>query len=139
MPATLPPGTRIRPKTDSIVCRMYSQTGKWKEGSRLVIPQTARRAVFFAQVVEVGPGRAIEADENGIATRLKPDIAVGEDILFKRYHGEEVEIGDELYVVLREEDVMARLDLPEEKREEFLRFSGSEDADLDALVAAKIQ
>ena len=138
MPLRLPPGSTFLPKGECIFCRMLMQTDKWKEGSRIIIPDIAKEEVFVAEVLRVGPGRAIEYDETKQERiRMKPDVTEGETILFARYHGERIEIDGAYYLVLREDDILGRILIPSEKREEYLRpwTIGEGDA---SLAAAKV-
>jgi chaperonin GroES len=50
----------------------------------------------------VGPGRRDEEGE-----RIAMDVAVGDRILYARYAGTEVKVGDQKLLILRESDVLA--------------------------------
>jgi chaperonin GroES len=138
MPLNLPPTTDIEPLEDQIFCRMYAPTGQWKQDSKIMIPQSAREEVFFAHVLKVGPGKTIDVLTNGARERMTPQINVGDDILFFRYHGERIMIEGELYLILAAGDVLARIHMPEESRGVFFRFAKVGD-DNDALAEAKVR
>jgi len=53
-------------------------------------------------VIAVGPGRV---DDNG--KRIPMDVSKGDHILFGKYSGNEIRIGNDEYLIMREEDVLA--------------------------------
>jgi chaperonin GroES len=53
-------------------------------------------------VVAVGPGRT--SDEG---KRIAPEVKKGDKVLFGKYSGTEITMGDEEYLILREEDILA--------------------------------
>lgn len=123
MPMTLPPGTEFEPMDDTIFCRLYAQTGKYKSNSKLWTPEVAREEIFMAQVLRVGPGRRIDVDAAGADVRLPMRYAPGDDVVFTRYHGERVEIDDGFYIVLKEDDVLMRVTVPEDQRDVFYKWA----------------
>jgi chaperonin GroES len=56
-------------------------------------------------VIAVGPGKR---DENGRI--VAPDVKVGDRVLFGKYSGQTVKVGDEELLVMREEDIMGVLE-----------------------------
>ena len=123
MPLTLPEGTIIEPSDDSLFCKMYAQTEVSRPGSNIVVPQSAREEVFFAQVVKVGPGAPIDIDKNGNTIRRPMAYNPGDDIFFIRFRGERLQIGDFYYVLLGEGDVLARIAIPEKLKGTYVRFA----------------
>lgn len=53
------------------------------------------------EVVAVGNGKKLD---NG--TTLPMDVKVGDKVLFGKYSGSEVKVGDETLLMMREEDIM---------------------------------
>ena len=68
----------------------------------IVIPDNAREKPAQGRVVSVGPGRLLDD-----GTRSLLDVHEGDLVLFAKYGGSEVKLGEEKFLVLREEDVMA--------------------------------
>jgi chaperonin GroES len=68
----------------------------------IVIPDSATEKPIRGEVVAVGKGKILE---NGDVRPL--DLKTGDRILFGKYSGTEVKVGDEDYLVMREDDVMA--------------------------------
>jgi len=67
----------------------------------IVIPDTAAEKPIRGKVVAVGPGKVLE---NGQKRPL--DVKVGDQVLFGKYSGTEVKIGNEEFLVVREDDIM---------------------------------
>ena len=90
----------LRPLHDRVIIkRVDSET---KTASGIVIPESAAEKPDQGEVLAVGPGK-----RDGEGQRIKPDLKVGDKVLFGKYAGQSVKVnGDEL-LVLREEDVIA--------------------------------
>jgi chaperonin GroES len=66
-----------------------------------VLPDTAKEKPQEGEILAVGPGKILD---NGKRTTL--EVSVGQRILFAKYAGTEVKVGDEEYLILRESDIM---------------------------------
>ncbi|MDA2932702.1 co-chaperone GroES [Nitrospinae bacterium AH-259-F20] len=91
---------KVRPLHDRILIRRIEE-GEVKKGS-IIIPDTAKEKPQEGEVVAVGEGRRLESGE-----RQPMDVEVGDLILFGKYSGTDVNIGDDEYLILREEEVLA--------------------------------
>jgi len=94
--------TKILPLADRIVVRPLEETEQ-KRGA-LYIPDTAKEKPQQGEVVAVGPGKV--SDEG---KRIAPEVKEGDRVLYGKYSGTEVNVGDEQYLILREADVLAIL------------------------------
>jgi chaperonin GroES len=94
---------KIRPLHDRILVTRVAEGSVGRGG--IVIPDTAKEKPQEGQVVAVGNGKV--ADDG---KRVALDVQAGDRILFGKYAGAEVKIGDEEYVIMREEDVFAILE-----------------------------
>ena len=90
----------LTPLGDRIICKRL-EPGEVKKGG-IVIPDTAQEKPMRAQVIEVGLGKKL--DDGG---RSGFDVAAGDIVLVGRYAGIEVHDGDNEYLVLSEEDILA--------------------------------
>jgi chaperonin GroES len=90
---------KIRPLHDRVVVRRLEQETTTAGG--IVIPDSAKEKPIQGEVVAVGNGKVLE---NGEVRGL--DVKVGDKVLFGKYSGTEVKIGDEEMLVMREEDIM---------------------------------
>jgi chaperonin GroES len=69
--------------------------------SGIVLPDTAKEKPQEGEILAVGPGKILD---NGKRTTM--EVSVGQRILFAKYAGSEVKVGDEEYLILRESDIM---------------------------------
>jgi chaperonin GroES len=76
---------------------------KEMEKSGIIIPDTAKEKPQEGQVMAVGAGKI----EKG--KRIPLDVKVGDRILFGKYTGNDIKIDDQEYLILREEEVLARV------------------------------
>ncbi|MCJ7510505.1 MAG: co-chaperone GroES [Dehalococcoidia bacterium] len=106
MPAKRSTLAKIVPYGDRVVVKQILQ--EEVRASGIVIPDTAKERPQLGEVIAVGPGRL---DENG--KRVPIEVQVGERVLFAKYSGQEVPRGilpgEEEYLVLKESDILARL------------------------------
>ena len=89
----------IRPLHDRVIVRRLDDERTSPGG--IVIPDTAKEKPIRGEIIAVGHGKVLE---NGEARPL--DVKVGDKILFGKYSGTEVKIGNEELLVMREEDIM---------------------------------
>jgi len=94
---------KIRPLADRVVIKRIEEEEVKKGG--IIIPDTAKEKPQKGEVVAVGPGRL---DEKG--NRMPMEVKVGDKVLFSKYAGSEVKIGDEEYLVMREDDILCVLE-----------------------------
>ncbi|KAF5836007.1 chaperonin 10 kd subunit-domain-containing protein [Dunaliella salina] len=59
----------------------------------------------FGSVVKVGTGRKKEDSDE----MVKPNVEVGQTVMYSKYSGTEFEEGDDSYIVIRESDILAAL------------------------------
>ncbi len=95
--------TKLRPLHDRILIKRLEEGGA-KHGS-IIIPDTAKEKPQEGKVIAVGNGKVTDDGK-----RLPLDVKAGDRVLFGKYSGSEVKIGDEEYLILREEDVLGILD-----------------------------
>ncbi|MGB7217113.1 MAG: co-chaperone GroES [Gammaproteobacteria bacterium] len=92
--------TRIQPLADRVVVKPLEETEQMKGG--LYIPDTAKEKPQQGEVVAVGPGKLTDDGK-----RIAPELKEGDRVLYGKYSGTEVTVGDEQYLILRESDVLA--------------------------------
>jgi chaperonin GroES len=90
---------QIRPLHDRVVVKRLEDERTTPGG--IVIPDTAAEKPIQGKVIAVGKGKILE---NGEVRHL--DVKVGDKVLFAKYGGTEVKLGNEEYVVMREDDIM---------------------------------
>lgn len=90
----------IKPLEDRIVIKQVEAVTTTASG--LVIPDSAKEKPQEGTVVAVGPGRI---DDKG--NRVPVDVSEGDVVLYSKYGGTEVKVGNEEYLVLSARDVLA--------------------------------
>ncbi len=90
---------KIRPLHDRVIVRRLEEERKSAGG--IVIPDSAKEKPVQGEVIAAGTGKIMEDG------KVRPlDVKTGDKILFGKYSGTEVRIGDEELLVMREEDIM---------------------------------
>ncbi len=88
------------PLNDHLVVKAVTEQ---KTVGGIILPETAdKEKPEKGEVVAVGPGKLLE---NG--TRAPLSVKVGDVVVFKKYSPDEVKVGKEEYLVIREDDVLA--------------------------------
>lgn len=93
---------KLRPLHDRILVKRLAET-ETKIGS-IVIPDSAKEKPQQAEVVAVGSGKRLPSGE-----RTPIDLKPGDRILFGKYSGSDTKIGEEDYLILREDEILAVL------------------------------
>tara|TARA_Y100000310_G_scaffold333156_1_gene410109 strand:+ start:513 stop:809 length:297 start_codon:yes stop_codon:yes gene_type:complete len=93
----------IKPKQDRIIIELIKGADKTESG--IIIPESAKELPNQAKVLAVGPGRYIPTTDK----YAKPDVTVGDTVLFTKYSGTEVEVANEKYLIIKENDIIATI------------------------------
>ena len=92
----------LLPLNDHIVVKAVTEE---KTVGGIILPETAdREKPEKGTVIAVGPGKLLE---NG--SRAALSVKVGDTVVFKKYSPDEVKVGKDEYLVIREDDVLAVL------------------------------
>ncbi len=92
----------LRPLDDRVVVQAVEAEGVTAGG--IVLPDSAKEKPQRGKVVAIGPGKLLD---NGNRGQLS--VAVGDEVIFGKYGGSEVEVNGEEYKILRESDILAKL------------------------------
>jgi chaperonin GroES len=92
----------ITPLYDRILVKRVEEDEQMVGG--IIIPDTAKEKPQQGDVVAVGEGKVLDSGE-----RQAPDVAAGDTVLFGKYAGTEITYDDDEYLILREEDILARI------------------------------
>lgn len=95
--------TNVVPMTDHIVLTPVEQEEISTSG--LVIPDSAKEKPQHGHVVAVGPGKR---NEKGDLDTM--DLVAGDRVLYQKYTGQEVTVDSTDYIIIRFQDVLAKLD-----------------------------
>ncbi|MGB7439349.1 MAG: co-chaperone GroES [Candidatus Acidiferrum sp.] len=91
----------ITPLHDRVLVRRLEQKETAKGG--IIIPDTAKEKPQEAEVIAVGAGKM----EKG--RRVPLDVKAGDRILFGKYTGNDIKIDDQEYLILREDEILAKV------------------------------
>ena len=90
---------KFRPLHDRVVVQRIDAEAKTKGG--IIIPDTAKEKPQEGKIVAIGPGGRDEAGR-----LIKPDVKVGDRVLFGEWSGTEVKIDGEDLLIMKESDIM---------------------------------
>jgi chaperonin GroES len=91
----------ITPLHDRVLVKRVEEKETIKGG--IIIPDSAKEKPQEGEVIAVGAGK-IEKGE-----RVPLDVKAGDRILFGKYSGSEIKIDDQEYLILREDEILAKL------------------------------
>lgn len=92
---------KISPLYDRVLLKRLEEKETKKGG--IIIPDTAKEKPLEAEVMEVGKGR-IEGDKV-----IPLEIKKGDKVLVGKFSGIEVTIDDVEYLIVREEEILAKV------------------------------
>jgi chaperonin GroES len=92
----------VKPLRDRVLVRRIEEEEQKVGG--IIVPDTAREKPQQAEVVAVGSGRLLD---NGEVVPLV--LAAGDKVLIGKWSGTEVNIDDEEYLILKEDEVLGVL------------------------------
>ena len=90
---------KVRPLHNRILIKPLEEKEKSRGG--IIIPDTAKEKPMEGRVIAVGKGRILKDGKI-----WGGDVKKGDRILFSKYGGTEVKIGEEEYLIMREDDVL---------------------------------
>lgn len=89
----------LRPLGDHVVVKVKEEEVTTASG--IVLPGSAKEKPLQGTVVAVGPGALVDG------AREPMDVAVGDEVIYSKYAGNEVKIGEEEYLVIKQSDILA--------------------------------
>ncbi len=92
----------ITPLHDRVLVKRLEVKESVKGG--IIIPDSAKEKPQEGEVVAVGAGKLNEKGD-----RIALDVKVGDRILFGKYSGNDIKIDDEEYMILKEDEILAKL------------------------------
>ncbi len=92
----------LKPLSDRVVVKMVELEETTKSG--IILPGTAKEKPQVAEVIAVGPG-AVKDGETVPMT-----VKVGDKVITSKYSGTEVKLGNDEYVIVRQDDILATID-----------------------------
>jgi chaperonin GroES len=93
---------KIRPLDDRVVVEPLAAEETTAGG--IVLPDTAKEKPQRGIVIAVGPGKLLDNGKRG-----ELSVAVGDEVIYGKYGGSEIEINGEEVKILRESDILAKV------------------------------
>ena len=93
---------QLKPLDDRVVVEPSSAEEKTAGG--IVLPDAAKEKPQRGTVKAVGPGRLLDSGE-----RCAVSVSVGDQVLFGKYGGNDVEVDGVELKILRESDILAKI------------------------------
>ena len=94
---------KLKPLGDRLIVRAVEEEETTASG--IVLPDTAKEKPQKGEVLAVADGAR---DDDG--ERIPLDVATGDVVLYSKYGGTEVKVDGEDLLVLRESDVLAKVE-----------------------------
>jgi len=91
----------ITPLHDRVVVKRLEEKESVKGG--IIIPDSAKEKPQEGEVVAVGAGKREKGE------RIPLDVKVGDRVLFGKYSGNDIKIDDEEFMILKEDEILAKL------------------------------
>ena len=94
----------LKPLGDRLIVKALDEETTTASG--IVLPDTAKEKPQKGEVLAVGDGAW---DEDG-EKRIPLDVAEGDEVLYSKYGGTEIKVDGDDLLVLRESDVLAKVE-----------------------------
>ena len=93
---------QLKPLDDRVVVEPLEAETTTAGG--IVLPDSAKEKPQRGKVRATGPGRLLESGE-----RCPVNLAVGDEVLFSKYGGTDIEVDGKEVKILRESDILAKI------------------------------
>ncbi|MDY3249162.1 MAG: co-chaperone GroES [Candidatus Choladocola sp.] len=90
---------KLRPLGNKVVLKQLEAEEKTQSG--IILPDSAREKPQEAIVIAAGPGQETDGKPE------KMQVKEGDKVIYTKYAGTEVRLGEEEYVIVSQNDIMA--------------------------------
>ena len=90
---------KLVPLGDKVVLKQLVAEETTK--SVIVLPGQAKEKPQQAEVIAVGPGGIVDGKE------VTMQVKVGDKVIYSKYAGTEVKLGEEEYIIVKQNDIVA--------------------------------
>ena len=91
---------KIKPLADRVVVQPDAAEEKSEGG--IILPDTVQEKPQKGKIVALGAGKISDSGE-----LIKPEVKVGDKVLYGKYSGNEISLGGDEYLIMRESDILA--------------------------------
>jgi chaperonin GroES len=95
-------GVHVTPLHDRVLVKRVEEQESVRGG--IIIPDTAKEKPMEGEVIAVGEGKMTDK-----GNRLPLDVKAGDRVLFGKYSGTEIKIDEQEYLILREDEILAKV------------------------------
>jgi chaperonin GroES len=93
---------KVRPLDDRVVVEPLEAEEKTAGG--ILLPDTAKEKPQRGRVLAVGPGKLLDSGE-----RAAMAVSHGDEVIYGRYAGSDIEVNRKEIKILRESDILAKV------------------------------
>jgi len=93
---------KIRPLDDRVVVEPVEAEAMTAGG--IVLPDSAQEKPQRGKVLAVGEGRLLDSGQRG-----ELSVSVGDEVIYGKYGGSDIEVNGEDVKILRESDILAKV------------------------------
>jgi chaperonin GroES len=93
---------KVRPLDDRVVVEPLEAEEKTAGG--ILLPDTAKQKPQRGRVLAIGPGKLLDSGE-----RAAMAVARGDEVIYGRYAGSDIEVDRKEIKILRESDILAKV------------------------------
>ena len=90
---------KLVPLSDRVVLKQLEAEETTKSG--IILTSAAQEKPQDAEVVAVGPGGVVDGKE------VEMHVKEGQQVIYSKYAGTEVEADEETYIIVRQSDILA--------------------------------
>ena len=90
---------KLKPLCDRVVIKQLEAEETTKSG--IVLPSQSQEKPQQAEIVAVGPGGVVDGKE------IKMEVKIGDRVIYSKYAGTEVKLGDDEYIIIKQNDILA--------------------------------
>lgn len=90
---------KLVPLGDRVVLKQLAAEETTKSG--IILPGQSKEKPQQAEVIAVGPGGVVDGKE------VSMDIKVGQQVIYSRYAGTNVDVDGEEYIIVRQDEILA--------------------------------
>lgn len=90
---------KLTPLGDRVVLKQLEAEETTASG--IVLPGKEKEKPQQAEIIAVGPGGVVDGKE------VKMEVKVGQKVIYSKYAGTEVELDEEKYIIVKQNDILA--------------------------------
>ena len=91
---------KVKPLSDRVVIQPLEAEEKTSGG--IYLPDSAKEKPQMGKVIAAGPGKVADSGQ-----LIKPEVKVGDTVLYGKYSGTDITLDGKEYLIVRESDILA--------------------------------